>query len=92
MLSFHVKFVQADGQKDRQMDNGKTICPSLSIRGHKNKILLHVRQNYFLVKKTHWTGHSVQSDLNLHCQQKGPSETPSSFKITLSSANIFNLD
>ena len=31
MLSFHVKFVQTD----RQTDNGKTICPDLSIWGHK---------------------------------------------------------
>ena len=27
MLNFHVKFVQTDRQIDRQMDNGKTICP-----------------------------------------------------------------
>ena len=27
MLSFHVKFVQTDRQKDGQTDNGKTICP-----------------------------------------------------------------
>ena len=31
MLSFHVKFVQTDGQTeretDKQMDNSKTICP-----------------------------------------------------------------
>ena len=32
MLSFHVKFVQKEGQTD----NGKTICPHLSIQGHKN--------------------------------------------------------
>ena len=36
MLSFHVKFVQADRQTDRQTDNGKVICPNLSIPGHKN--------------------------------------------------------
>ena len=27
MLSFHVKFVQTDGQTDGRTDNGKTICP-----------------------------------------------------------------
>ena len=29
MLSFHVKFVQTDVRTDRQMDNGKTICPPI---------------------------------------------------------------
>ena len=38
MLSFHVKFVQTDGQTDEQTDNGKIICPpNLSIRGHKKE-------------------------------------------------------
>ena len=32
MLSFHVKFVQTDRL---EMDNSKTICPDLSMRGHK---------------------------------------------------------
>ena len=27
MVSFHVKFVQTDGQTDRQTDNSKTIYP-----------------------------------------------------------------
>ena len=40
MLSFHVKFVhtdrRTDGRTDRRTDeNGKTICPHLSMRGHK---------------------------------------------------------
>ena len=33
MLSFHIKFVQTD----RETDNGKTICPDLSIRVNKNR-------------------------------------------------------
>ena len=27
MFSFHVKFLQTDGQTDGQTDNGKIICP-----------------------------------------------------------------
>ena len=37
MFSFHVKFVQTDRWMDGQTDNRKTICPDLSIRGHKNE-------------------------------------------------------
>ena len=33
MISFHVKFVQTD----RLTDNGKTICPALSMQGHKKR-------------------------------------------------------
>ena len=39
MLSFHVKFVQADRQTDGQMDRRTTeeqYAPDLSIQGHKN--------------------------------------------------------
>ena len=39
MFSFHVKFVQTDGQTDGWMDRWtmvKQYAPDLSIRGHKN--------------------------------------------------------
>ena len=43
MLSFHVKFMQTD----RQTDNGKTICPTISIQGRKKAKLL-VTSNFAL--------------------------------------------
>ena len=36
MLNFQVKFVQTDRWTDGQTDNGKTICPDLSMLEHKN--------------------------------------------------------
>ena len=39
-LSFHVKFVQIDRQRDRWMDRRtmvKQYAPNLTIRGHKKK-------------------------------------------------------
>ena len=49
MLSFHVKFVQTDGQ----MDNGKTICPqSFDIGGIKNAyILFKTKVNFSTLRK-----------------------------------------
>ena len=39
MLSFHIEFIrQKDRRIDRQMDNGKTICPTIfRYRGIKTK-------------------------------------------------------
>ena len=43
MLSFHVKFVQTDKRSDRRTERRtlvKQYAPDLSIRGHKNKLIL----------------------------------------------------
>ena len=45
MLSSQVKF-----SEDRQMDTGKTICPHLSMRGHKNQVTLVTWYGYWVKK------------------------------------------
>ena len=45
MLSFHVKFVQTDGQTDRRT-TVKQYAPDLSILGHKNPHLGQLSGKY----------------------------------------------
>ena len=71
MLSFHIKFVQTDGQMDRQT-MVKQYAPDLSIRGHKNVEKGKIAGNqHFLLFPQHFKTHPLELVKSQDCVVQG---------------------
>ena len=71
MLSFHVKFVQKDGQMDRQT-TVKLYAPNLSIQGHKNVGKGEIAGNqHFLLFPQHFKTHPFELVKSQDCVGQG---------------------